>query len=154
MINTASASLQQPEPEPGNPMDAHLMEFIDYLRPYFNGTRTPMQAWQLFEKEGAELQAQLLAQPGELADYLDDSPQYVAAPLFGKVKFQSGTAIKKLREDYRKITTEELREAKCLKVDPSVRPLLDAIPTGKLPRILALCALAEQSPLIKIPSRT
>ena len=154
MINTAPASVQLPGPEPVNPMDAHLMEFIDYLRPYFNGTRTPMQAWQLFEKEGAELQAQLLAQPGELAGYLDDSPQYVAAPLFGKVKFQSGTAIKQLRQDYRKITTEELREAKCLKVDPSVRPLLDAIPTGKLPKILALCALAEQTALLKIPSRS
>jgi hypothetical protein len=153
MINNAPVSQKSSGPESINPMDAHLMEFIDYLRPYFNGTRTPMQAWQLFEKEGAELQAQLLAQPGELAGYLDDSPQYVAAPLFGKVKFQGGPAIKKLRQDYRQITTEELREAKCLKVDPSVRSLLDAIPSGKLPKILALCALAEQSPQLKVPSR-
>jgi hypothetical protein len=154
MINTAPTSVQVPEPGPVNPMDAHLTEFIDYLRPYFNGTRTPMQAWRLFEKEGAELQAQLLAQPKELANYIEDSPQYLAAPLFGKVKFQSGSAVKTLRADYRKITTEELREAKCLKVDPSVRPLLEAIPTDKLPKVLALCALAEQTALIKIPSRS
>lgn len=112
-----------------------------------------MQAWQLFEKEQAELRDQLLADPSLLGEYLDNNSHYVAAALFGKVKFRNCTEIRKLREDHTQVTIDELRGAKCLTINPGVRPFLDAISVDKLLKVLALCALTEQSSQLKIPSR-
>lgn len=146
-------SSELPEPEHTNSYSDDLNELVEYLRTYFNGTRTPLQAWQLFEKEQSELRDQLLADPNLLGEYLEKNPHYVAAALFGMVKFRNCTEVRKLCENYTQVTIDELREAKCLTLDPSIRSFLGAISQDKLLKVLALCALTEKNSQLKIPAR-
>jgi hypothetical protein len=128
----------------------HVEEFLEYVGCYFNGTKPPKLAWDFFHKEQDELQTQLLADPKVLESYLDENPHYVAAALVGRVEIRKNEVSKKLLADYTQVTADQLREAKSLKVEPSLRPLLEAIhPTGKLPKILALSNAAVR--LLKLP---
>jgi hypothetical protein len=127
-----------------------INELVEYVGMYFTGSKTPKQAWDLFDREQAELQKALVSDPATLGRYLDESPHYVAAALVGKVTLKPGEQTRRLTADSSSVTLEELRAAKCISAHPAAHPLMDAInPTGKLPKILALITLAL--PRLKLP---
>ena len=131
-------------------LNESVNELQEYVRCFFNGTKTPRQAWEFYDREHTQLRKELLAAPDTLVTYMESSPHYVVAAILGRVKINPTSASKKLAGDYKSTTAEELRASQSIAAAPEVRPLLDAITAaGHLPKILAIYVRADRK--LKLP---